>query len=199
MHTVLHAFQNDMHLELRPDDVWHAIMSQFGFCVNTHAEGLRHVLVNHSGRKTLRLQIEPYTLHTADIGHVASGFAGLVKKNLIDPSLADWLLPEFSTTLELDWAITAMMLLGAMKKYFKFFPTTGCGFPSVTLHGDREDWADLAGRAKRFAKGSGTEAEAWSVPLVRVLMMVASFDKPNTGEIHDFLDVSLPRGQGEMI
>lgn len=185
--TVLHAFQHDMHLELRPDNVWHAIMSQFSFYINAHSEELRLVFVNHSGQKHLKLDITPYTIWDADVGHVSSRMAGLVKQNLADPDLADWLLPEFSTTLESDRVITAMMLLGAMKKYFRYTMVSGCGFPSVTLHGDREDWVDLTARAKRFAYGFGTEAEAWSVPLVRVLeMMVTSFDRPDTDEIRDF-------------
>ncbi|KAK5660211.1 hypothetical protein OQA88_13685 [Cercophora sp. LCS_1] len=187
VHTVLHAFQKDMHLELRPDDVWQAIMSQFGFYVNANAEELRHVFVNHGGQKQLELDITPLNIRTADVGVVAQGLASLVKENLADPELADWVMPKFSTTLDSDRAIAAMMLLGAMKKYFGYFFITGCGFPSVTLHGGRDDWVDLVTRAKRLSSDFGAEAAAWCVPLVKVLgMMLAGFDGPDTGEIRDF-------------
>jgi hypothetical protein len=39
---VIRAFQQDLHLVLRPDDVWLAITTQFSFYVTTaHAEELR--------------------------------------------------------------------------------------------------------------------------------------------------------------
>ena len=45
--TILSAWMQDVHLELRPDDVWHAILVQFSFFVNGNAEALRSVMVAH--------------------------------------------------------------------------------------------------------------------------------------------------------
>lgn len=39
--VIIRAFQRDLHLTLRPDDVWLAIMVQFGFYVNGRAELLK--------------------------------------------------------------------------------------------------------------------------------------------------------------
>lgn len=56
--------------------------------------------------------IEPDTVETYDVGIVSRKMAALVKKNLADPSMADWLLAEFTTTEENDLSVEAMMLLG---------------------------------------------------------------------------------------
>ncbi|QYT05907.1 hypothetical protein H0G86_012782 [Trichoderma simmonsii] len=50
---IIRAFQQDLHLTLRPDDVWLAIMVQFGFYVNGHAEEMRRFFVTHEGKKQL--------------------------------------------------------------------------------------------------------------------------------------------------
>ncbi|RLN76625.1 hypothetical protein DYB28_007655, partial [Aphanomyces astaci] len=41
------AYNQHHHLILRPDDVWLAIMTQFGLFVNGHAEAVRDKLVKH--------------------------------------------------------------------------------------------------------------------------------------------------------
>ncbi len=69
-HTVIRAWQQDLHLRLRPDDVWLAILSQFSFFVNGNAEALRPLLVAHTNRPKLVLD-HPGTLETVDLGAVA--------------------------------------------------------------------------------------------------------------------------------
>ena len=43
VHTVIRAWQQDLHLRIRPDDVWLSILTQFSFFVNKNAEELRHL------------------------------------------------------------------------------------------------------------------------------------------------------------
>ncbi|KAJ4856339.1 hypothetical protein T069G_09707 [Trichoderma breve] len=43
---IIRAFQQDPHLMLRPDDVWLAIMVQFGFYVNDRSEEMRRFIVD---------------------------------------------------------------------------------------------------------------------------------------------------------
>ena len=51
---LIHAFERDLHLEIRPDDVWLSIMTQFCMYINGNAERLRRVFVQHEGRKDSR-------------------------------------------------------------------------------------------------------------------------------------------------
>lgn len=81
----------------------------------------------------------------------------------------------------------------------------GCSFPSVTLHGEGKDWVDLLGRIARLAefdtgvndidnKSNGADSKSrcrsvvqWSRALTVVVeFMVASFDRPNDEDVHDF-------------
>ncbi|KAH9104508.1 hypothetical protein LEN26_008237 [Aphanomyces euteiches] len=47
----IQAYNQHHNLIIRPDDVWLAIMVQFGFFVNGNAETLRDSLVKHQGQK----------------------------------------------------------------------------------------------------------------------------------------------------
>ncbi|POR32698.1 Uncharacterized protein TPAR_07100 [Tolypocladium paradoxum] len=186
VYTVLRAWQQDLHLELRPDDVWLAILAQFSFFVNGHAEVLRRVFVAHEGKRSLVVDVRPRSLDTVDMGAVAQELAALVRAQLATPDLADWLLPEFSTTLPIDRSTAAAMFLGTMGQYFDVGVVFGCGFPSVTLHGERGDWAELAQRAARFAQ-FGDEPAAWSRCLVVAIEgILASFDRPDHADVRDF-------------
>ena len=110
MHTVLHAFQRDLHLELRPDDVWQVILAQFNFYINAHAKELRSVFVQYGGQKKLFLDIDPFCIWDCHVGTVAQRPAKMVKGNRSDPDMADWLLPKFTTTCDDDRSRMAMML-----------------------------------------------------------------------------------------
>jgi hypothetical protein len=55
VHGIIHTFQQDLHLVLRPDDVWQAVITQFAFYVTGHAEELRSKFVAHTGTKYLVL------------------------------------------------------------------------------------------------------------------------------------------------
>lgn len=198
VHGVLRAFQQDLHLTLRPDDVWLAIMTQFTFFVNGHADELRSSFVHHAHQETLSVDMRPQTLASVDMGLVARKMAALVQDKLVDPAIASMLLPEFTTTTDHDRATAAMVFLGSTQSYFRYEVEVGCGFPSVTLLGERADWAAMRERVSWFASlggdgGSGgdhqdtTAAAAWSRALSLALMgMVASFDAPEADETRDF-------------
>uniref|UniRef100_A0A0B7KK11 Uncharacterized protein n=1 Tax=Bionectria ochroleuca TaxID=29856 RepID=A0A0B7KK11_BIOOC len=154
---ILRAFQQDLHLVVRPDDVWLAILVQFSFYVNGHAEQLRH-------------------------GLIRAAMQGLI----VDESLTEWLLPEFSTTTTDDRAVAALTLMATLKSYFEYRLTLGCGFPSVTLEGEKTDWEELAKRIQRFGT-YGTEPTEWATYLSKILeKMIQSFDKPDAESIKEF-------------
>ncbi|KAJ6526096.1 hypothetical protein B0H19DRAFT_1084701 [Mycena capillaripes] len=53
VNTVMSAWGQHHAIVIRPDDVWLAIISQFGFYVNANAELLRANFVAHEGKKEL--------------------------------------------------------------------------------------------------------------------------------------------------
>ncbi|KAK1762522.1 hypothetical protein QBC33DRAFT_623598 [Phialemonium atrogriseum] len=159
---------------------------RFGFFVNANAEALRPLLVAHGGQRKIVADAGPQTLDTVDVDAVAQRMAAQLRTHLADPDVADWLLPEFSTTLPHDRATATMVFLGTMKEYFSYDVVFGCGFPSVTLHGARDDSADLLQRAGRFSR-FGDEPAAWSHRLVKALgYMVGSFGRPDNADMRAF-------------
>lgn len=186
-HTVIRAWQQDLHLKIRPDDVWLAILTQFSFFVNGNAEALRPVFVAHEGRVELVVDARPDTIETVDVGFVAQELASMVKQRLKDPNIATTLLPKFTTTTPHDQTTAAIVFLGAMKEYFSYGVFFGCSFPSVTLLGERSDWADMLQRVAWLRTIDHEESIAWALQLTKILeYMVASFDRPDDPDVKQF-------------
>jgi hypothetical protein len=183
---ILRAFNQDLHLTIRPEDVWLAILVQFNFYVNGNAEMLREVFVTHEGKKTLTVDVTPFKVDFSKMGEVAQTFTGLIEENIVDKGLREWMTPGFSTTTDNDRAVAAFVMMGAMKSYFEYSFLCGCGFPSVTLVGERSDWEELQSRVERLPK-YGTEPTEWAT-LLRPIMrwFVKTFDEPTSPEVHKF-------------
>ncbi|KAF7512831.1 hypothetical protein GJ744_011934 [Endocarpon pusillum] len=68
---IIRAFQQDLHLVLRPDDVWLSILTQFSMFVNANAEQLRAYFVDHEGKKELAIDVRPYPVWDIEMGKFA--------------------------------------------------------------------------------------------------------------------------------
>ncbi|KAK4102845.1 hypothetical protein N658DRAFT_522844 [Parathielavia hyrcaniae] len=186
-HTVIRAWQQDLHLKIRLDDVWLAILNQFSFFVNGNAETLRDIFVAHEGRAEVVVDARPNTIETVDVGFVAQELASMVKQRLKDPNIATTLLPKFTTTTPHDQTTAAIVFLGAVKEYFGYGARLGCSFPSVTLLGERSDWAYMLQRLAWFSTIDHEESVAWALRLTKTLeYMVASFDRPDDPDMKQF-------------
>ncbi|PNP55157.1 hypothetical protein THARTR1_04846 [Trichoderma harzianum] len=177
---IIRAFQQDLHLTLRPDDVWLSIVVQFNFYVNGHAEEMRRFFVTHEGKKQLVVNTGPVSPLSVDFDTLARAFTDLIQENVTEPDLKSWMLPNFSTTTSEDVTTTAIVMMATVKSYFEFIAMGGCGFPSVTLLGERADWVNLLEKVAKLAT-FGDELSAWSKILTKVMeKMVETFDKPDS-------------------
>src|SRR6187549_871702 len=68
---VIRAFNQDLHLVLRPDDVWLAILVQFSQYVAGNAEELRHHFVEHDGKQKLCIDARPYSMTDLPVEELA--------------------------------------------------------------------------------------------------------------------------------
>lgn len=184
--VIIRAFQQDLHLKLRPDDVWLSIMGQFSFYVNGHAEEMRRFFVTHEGKKQLVVDTGLMSPLSVDFDTLARAFTDLIQENVIDPDLKSWMLPNFSTTTSEDATTTAIIMMATVKSYFECNGRGGCGFPSVTLLGERADWVNLLERVAKLAT-YGEELSVWSKILTKVMeKMVETFDQPDSQTTKDF-------------
>ncbi|EGC37875.1 hypothetical protein DICPUDRAFT_76541 [Dictyostelium purpureum] len=143
------AYNQHHHLEIRPDDVYMSIMVQFSLYVNKHAETFRDRLVDFQGKEKLEVLTDDPIL-TADHGKLTLELSQKIKSRIKDPSIADWVIPNFSTTTDSDRVAFASVLLSTMKKFFNYSMKTRCGLPSVTLLGTVDDWSNLKQRLQKL-------------------------------------------------
>ncbi|RGP81417.1 duf4419 domain protein [Fusarium longipes] len=183
--SAYHAYSGHHHLTIRPEDVWFAILTQLTFFINANAEELRSFFVSHDGQKELEV-IEVGTLDSVDIGALAQRLAGLVSKNVKDPELGDWVMPNFSTTTDTDRVVASVLFMGAMQKYFSFAMSMTCGIPSVTLMGEISDWQAILARLDRLDQ-LGKEPAEFAEMLKPILEhMILSLEKPDDANVIRF-------------
>jgi len=185
VHAAFHAYSDHHHLRIRPEDVWFSILTQLSFFINGHAEELRSFFVAHEGQ--MELEVEFWgSIDFADVGSLAICMTHLIAKNVVDPDLRTWIMPDFTTTTKCDNVVAAILMMGAMQKYFSYTMMSMCGIPSVTLLGEREDWEKMVKRLEKLPQ-LGPEPTQFHDLLKPVLeLFVKSFDDPKGIEVIDF-------------
>ncbi|KAF3036067.1 hypothetical protein E8E12_005987 [Didymella heteroderae] len=151
VYAAYYAYSYHHHLKIRPEDVWFAILSQLNFYINAHAEELRNYFVAHEGQKELTVYAVG-TIHTVDLGTLAQHMTREIQNNVKDPDLQAWIMPDFTTTTDSDRSVAAVLMMGAMQKYFSYGMCLMCGIPSVTLLGEREDWKKLYNKLNKLSE-----------------------------------------------
>ena len=73
-----------------------------------------------------------------------------IVKNIKDPSIADWLIPKFSTTTENDRIVASVSVMATLQSYFEYKFCLLCGLPSITLLGSVNDWKLLRSKVDRL-------------------------------------------------
>ncbi|RPD61330.1 hypothetical protein L227DRAFT_610364 [Lentinus tigrinus ALCF2SS1-6] len=171
VHAVLEAWASHMHLRIRPDDVWVAILNQFNFYVNAHAEELRRYFVAHDGRKGLNVKD-----NTMDFAVLARKMSQKIHENVVDSTLVEWILPDFTTTTLHDRAVCSVIMMATLKQYFSYSMGDTCGIPSVTLEGERSDWENIYARLDRLYE-LGDQPSVWAEMLRPILRrFILAFD-----------------------
>jgi hypothetical protein len=145
------AYNDHHNLHLRPDDVWLAILSQFGVYVTSKAEELRSKFVNFQDTKEIKVIV-----NEVDLENIAQVFADSIGANLVS-DVQHLVTPAFTTTTSDDKLVANLMFMCSMKKYFTYFCCVKCGLPSVTLYGSLFDWERLITLTKRLLKFDNEE------------------------------------------
>lgn len=149
--TLINCYNNHYNLIIRPDDVWISILTQFSRYVNVNAEELRSKFVTFEGKKEL-IVFQKATLRTADYCSIAKDLVNEISKNIIDPQIRNWLIPNFSTTKPNDIIIGSIIMMSSMQKYFNYETHLRCGIPQVTIMGNIDDWIEIKNRIIKLLK-----------------------------------------------
>ena len=125
-------------------------------------------------------------LWNVDWGKFSYKMSQMVAESIKDPSMREWILPQFTTTTKADQAVASIMIMSTVQKHFTFCCCMSCGLPSVTLSGQKSDWEKLATKAERIAI-FGDKPKIWLGLLKPVLSrFIASFDTPDSKETKAF-------------
>ena len=83
-------------------------------------------------------------------GIFAQEMGRLLEKNVVDPELREWIIPDFLTTTRDDRVVASVLMMGTLQKYFSYTFSIACGLPSVTLLGTEEDWENILLRVEKL-------------------------------------------------
>jgi hypothetical protein len=161
------AYARHHPLVLSPDVIWLTIAQGFAQHVANHAEALRPRLVPHQGEATIRVRRDDFVLGSPENpwDEVFPVFSTAIRQ-AVGPRTHRLLLADFSTTSPAERAASEVVLMGAMRSYFRFQCDTLCGIPAVTLEGTAEDWADVLRRVRALAE---YDLEWWTGAVAPIL------------------------------
>lgn len=184
--TLMHAYGQHHHLVLRPEDLWFAILTQFALYVNANGEELRSHFVAHEGKKILRLEYMPFDIRTFDFRVFANQMGQLLGDVVVDATLREWIMPDFSTTDDNDRVVAAIVMMGTLQTYFIYSCGIICGFPTVELLGEKADYEAILGRLDKLEE-YGAEPSQFAALLRPVLRrFVRSFEAPEAEDVVKF-------------
>lgn len=179
--SAFHAYSSHHHLVLRPEDIWFAILTQLSFYINAHAEELRAFFVSHEGKK----ELEAVSV-VADFAALALQMTDLLAKNVSDPQLRDWVMPDFTTTTYYDKVVGAVLFMGALQAYFEYQFTVCCGLPSVTLLGTVADWEKILAKLDMIDQLDEEPTQFASMLRPVLKHMILTFEDPAAAEVMSF-------------
>ncbi|PVG02563.1 hypothetical protein CPB86DRAFT_691792, partial [Serendipita vermifera] len=169
------AYNHHHHLVIRPDDIWMSIIAQFSFYVNAHAEDLSEQIAPKSRRKKFTVAADSNTWCT-DFRWITESYIGIMKDNLRDKDLAQWILPGFSTTTKADALCTSIMMMGVLQSYSSYESMPLCGIPGVTLEGRKSDYIKILRRLDKLPE-FGEETRLWAMMLRPIITrFIQAFD-----------------------
>lgn len=193
VYSAIAAWSSHHHLILRPEDIWFAILTQLSFYINAHAEELRSFFVAHDRQKELII-LHYDEIRDRDFGQFALDMTKLMEKEIVDSELRTWIMPDFTTTTDSDRIVAAILMMGAMKKYFAYTSRTACSIPTIKILGERSDWVTLLAKIEKISQ-LGSEPTKFVALLQPVLTrFVRAFEDPRNPEIIDFFNRIVQKG-----
>lgn len=137
---LLKAWCQHRPVVLTPDAIWLIICQQFSHIVNENPEKYRGVLVNHEGKKELKVESNDLFSNQADWEGLISRFTAEIDK-YTNNGLTTTLVADFSTTGTDERIASEVTLMDVVKPYFDYTAVyVVCGIPSITLTGTPDDW-----------------------------------------------------------
>jgi hypothetical protein len=197
--TMFMAYSNHQPLSLRPDDIWIAILVNFGRYVQNHAEDVRHLFVNHQGKKELVVKVKsPFLQYTTPehwekfIELMADTIQDNVKSDLVP-----WMTPTFTTTTHNDVMVANLAIMSTVREYFDMKFELSCGLSQVTLEGTLEDWQKLYTKTMELHRFKINVIDEWCDLMLPILQeFINSYQGQVNTDFWQKICTSKRRGSG---
>ena len=176
----IQAWAEHLHLVIRPDEFWFAILIQMTYYMNSHPELIRD-LISEPPSTPMEVRLEEVDWYVL----VHRMRKRLQERYKVD-WLADWVNPGFTSTLDADFMTASIIMLGSARANFEAPANLSCGLPSVTLQGIKSDWEAIDQRLDRLPL-FGPDAGAFRARLRPILKgFIASFETPDSQGVKTF-------------
>jgi hypothetical protein len=195
LNAFYYAYSNHLSLSISPDDVWFQIISEFAELINENAEEYRDLLVEHQGKKTLKVELDSEDWNL---------FIHLVSEKInkeTKTSLTDDLVTKFSNSTEFDLTLQKISVMHSVQQYFRYEFEISCGIRYIELTGEISDWELIVQKTRNLKNKYEKICGKWLSKLIPVL---EEFVKTKKGDVNkgfwnkvmrkDFNQVGLIRG-----
>jgi len=162
---------------------WICITQGFAIHVNQNAQRLRKTFVSHEGKKVIEVRRDNFVKGDPNNNweDVFDEFSTAIKAN-IGEEIHSTIVSSFSTTGPTEKAISEIVLMDAVQKYFEYEVRTLCGIPTFYIGGQKEDWMSMKTKAAALVKFDTPTLDNWGVALGSVFdEILKAFD----GETND--------------
>ncbi|CAF1644968.1 unnamed protein product [Adineta ricciae] len=145
----LAAYNAHEDIVLSPDDIWLMINIYYARYVVDHAEQMRDLFVEHTGKKELVVAIDAME---PDWPNFLNGMQVEIGKH-VKNNIVDILTSNFSTTKYVEKLLSSVCIMHTFKKYFDYTQfVCGCGIRNVHFKGTLQDWELLREKTENLKK-----------------------------------------------
>lgn len=148
---IIDAYAKHQPITLSPDMIWLLICQGFSRYVNAHAEEMRPLLVNHSGKIDLTVETSDDLFSgKADWEKLMNDFSSQIEKNT-KTDIAKTITADFTTTTPAERIASQVTLMESVKSYFNpIVIWVVCGIPNITIEGTPADWQRVIDKTRNL-------------------------------------------------
>ena len=132
----LKAWFDHYPFRFRAEHIWLLILQAVAIHVDQNAEKLRNKYVTHEGKKKLLVKVSRNPSYEEWI-RVVQNFAAQIDKNTVKDT-CEIFACDFSGSTLTEKIATKVTIMDICKNYFEYGIMDGCGFPEITLDGNKQ-------------------------------------------------------------
>jgi hypothetical protein len=149
--TIQECYDEHRPLVLSPDIIWLTICQGISLHINQNFDSLKSSLFKSDS-------IVKIVARNDSLGSGAKHWSSLIAsisdktQEYTKEDIYELFVTDFSTTRSVEKTVSQITLLESLKQGFEYVGESGCGIPSITLNGTREDWIKIKGKLKQLDK-----------------------------------------------